>query len=140
VDGARRDLLETVTHGPRGDIVSVYTTFPWPALCEEVAKLRLELREGVVLEGDFRGLATALATTQRKGRNRWRKSVTPPGTRQRCTWRCPSSWWLGRPHEVGERTPDAICGSEPARQEQGPERPSWRAPARRARAVRRDSS
>lgn len=28
VDGARRDLLETVTHGPRGDIVSIYTTFP----------------------------------------------------------------------------------------------------------------
>ena len=32
------DLLETITHGPRGDIVSVYTTFPWPALCEEVKK------------------------------------------------------------------------------------------------------
>ena len=43
VDGARRDLLETITHGPRGDIVSVYTTFPWPALCAEVAKLQIEL-------------------------------------------------------------------------------------------------
>jgi hypothetical protein len=30
-DGARRDLLETVTHGPRGDIISVYNTPPWPA-------------------------------------------------------------------------------------------------------------
>jgi hypothetical protein len=28
VDGARRDHLETITHGPRGDIISVYTTFP----------------------------------------------------------------------------------------------------------------
>jgi hypothetical protein len=41
VDGARRDLLETITHGPRGNIVNVYTTFPWPALCAEVAKLRI---------------------------------------------------------------------------------------------------
>jgi len=31
VDVACRDLLETVTRGPRGDIVSLYTTFPWPA-------------------------------------------------------------------------------------------------------------
>ena len=79
VDGARRDLLETISHGPRGDIVSVYTTFPWPALCEEVKKLRISLRESIVLDGDFRTLATRLATTHRKGRNRWRKLVTPPG-------------------------------------------------------------
>jgi hypothetical protein len=44
-----------------------------------VAKLRLELREGVVLEGDFRGLATELATTQRKGRNR-AKICDPTGS------------------------------------------------------------
>jgi hypothetical protein len=42
VDGARRDLLETITHGPRGNIINVYTTFPWPALCAEVAKLRIK--------------------------------------------------------------------------------------------------
>ena len=42
VDGARRDLLETITHGPRGNIINVYTTFPWPALCAEVAKLKIE--------------------------------------------------------------------------------------------------
>jgi hypothetical protein len=46
VDGARRDLLETVTHGARGDIMSVYTTAPWPALCAEVAKLQIHLRIG----------------------------------------------------------------------------------------------
>jgi hypothetical protein len=44
--GPRRDLLETVTHVPRGDIVSVYTSFPWPALCAEIAKLKIDLREG----------------------------------------------------------------------------------------------
>lgn len=41
-DGARRDILETVSHGPRGDIMSVYSSFPWAALCAEVAKLSVE--------------------------------------------------------------------------------------------------
>ncbi len=76
VDGARRDLLEVVTHGPRGDIISVYSTFPWPALCDEVSKLRISLREGQILSGDF---ATARATAQRKARFRWQKGVPPAG-------------------------------------------------------------
>ena len=42
-DGARSDLLESITHGPRGRIIDVYTTWPWPALCAEVAKLSVEL-------------------------------------------------------------------------------------------------
>jgi integrase len=92
VDGARRDLLETVTHGPRGNIINVYTTFPWPALCAEVAKLRIKkVRAGVaktgakaaasepVLDGEPRSLATGLATAQRNWRNRWRNSATPAG-------------------------------------------------------------
>lgn len=28
-DGAHRDLLEPITHGPRGNIVDIYTTFTW---------------------------------------------------------------------------------------------------------------
>jgi hypothetical protein len=36
VDGARRDLLETMSHRRRGDIVSIYTSFPWPALYAEI--------------------------------------------------------------------------------------------------------
>lgn len=40
-DGARKDLLEVITHGPRGNIVDVYTEFPWAFLCVEVAKLTL---------------------------------------------------------------------------------------------------
>jgi integrase len=92
VDGARRDLLETITHGPRGNIINVYTTFPWPALCAEVAKLRIKkVTTGVaktgaksrseerVLDGEPRALATGLATAQRNWRNRWRKSATPAG-------------------------------------------------------------
>jgi len=44
-----------VTHGATGDIVDLYTTLPWGALCAEVEKLRIGLREGRVLE--FRQLA-----------------------------------------------------------------------------------
>jgi hypothetical protein len=43
-DGADRDKLAWVTHGPKGDIVSLYTTLPWESLCTEVAKLKVELR------------------------------------------------------------------------------------------------
>jgi integrase len=44
VDGARRDILKVMTHGPSADdIVSLYTSFPWPTLCGEVAKLAIEL-------------------------------------------------------------------------------------------------
>jgi len=56
VYGARKDLLRWVTHGPEGDKVSLYTTLPWPALCDEVTKLRIELREGRLLE--FRKVAS----------------------------------------------------------------------------------
>src|SRR5713101_666085 len=49
-DGARRDILRWITHGPEGDIVSLYTSLPWTALCEEVAKLNIALRAGRVLE------------------------------------------------------------------------------------------
>jgi hypothetical protein len=45
-----------VTHGHRENIVDVYTKPPWAALCDEVKKLRLGLREGPVLGGDFRAL------------------------------------------------------------------------------------
>jgi integrase len=48
-DGARKDVLEWVTHGPRGDIVDLYTTLPWELLCDEVAKLQMELRSGKVI-------------------------------------------------------------------------------------------
>jgi hypothetical protein len=40
VDGARRDLLQVVTH-QRGDIMSLSCSFPWPARCAEVAKPRI---------------------------------------------------------------------------------------------------
>lgn len=38
-DGARKDILKWVTHGPPGDIISLYTTLPWATLCGEVSRL-----------------------------------------------------------------------------------------------------
>ena len=48
-DGARKDLLEVVTHGKSSDTVDQYTTYGWPALCDEVAKLKIFRRDGKVL-------------------------------------------------------------------------------------------
>lgn len=47
--GASKDLLTWVSHGAEGSQVDDYTTFPWEDLCEEVAKVRVSLREGKVL-------------------------------------------------------------------------------------------
>src|SRR4051812_48477915 len=44
-DGARADVLETVTHGARGSVLDLYTSLPWGVVCGEVAKLRVELAE-----------------------------------------------------------------------------------------------
>jgi hypothetical protein len=49
-DGARPDILRWATHGPTGDITDQYTTLLWPALCEEVATLRIEQLEGQLVE------------------------------------------------------------------------------------------
>jgi integrase len=40
-DGARKDILRWVTHGPSGDIMDLYTTVPWTTLCDEVSKLKV---------------------------------------------------------------------------------------------------
>jgi len=82
VDGARRDFLETVTHGPRGDIMSVYSSFPWNALCDEVAKLKIELRDGEIVE--FPTTPThpsryTAVTGAERARRRWPFPVTRPG-------------------------------------------------------------
>jgi len=80
VDGARRDLLETITHGPRGDIINVYSSFPWPALGAEVAKLKIGVPAGQVIDADF---ATDFATRQESARRRWGKESDPSGIRRR---------------------------------------------------------
>ena len=49
-DGAFDGPLRWVSHGPSASsMADVYSTFPWASLCSEVAKLRVDLRRGVLL-------------------------------------------------------------------------------------------
>jgi integrase len=48
-DGAT-ELLRFVTHGASGSILDLYTSPPWPALCAEVAKLKIEIHSGSVVD------------------------------------------------------------------------------------------
>ncbi len=57
-DGARKDLIDGVTHGPSGSIVDAYTALPWDSLCAEVAKLKIELRGGGVVIPMFRAVGS----------------------------------------------------------------------------------
>ncbi len=58
-DGARREILEAVTHAGRRDVFSGYSRWPWEALCVEVAKLRVELHEGRVIALPLKRAASA---------------------------------------------------------------------------------
>ena len=50
-DGAHDGPLRWVTHGPSASsMADLYSTFPWSALCAEVSKLRIDLREGKLLQ------------------------------------------------------------------------------------------
>jgi integrase len=48
-DGAQKDTLRASTHGGAMDIMDVYTSMGWPALCAEVAKILVRRREQLVL-------------------------------------------------------------------------------------------
>ena len=50
--------------------MSVYTSMPWPALCDEVSKLKVELREGALIAMP----TTASLQREKQARNRWRKA------------------------------------------------------------------
>lgn len=50
-DGAIDSLLRWVTHGPRpSEMLDVYSSPPWAALCGEISKLKIELRTGSVVQ------------------------------------------------------------------------------------------
>jgi hypothetical protein len=61
-DGARKDVLERITHGPRGDIVDLYTSLPWGLLCDEVSRLRIDLPGDAPKHVETRAAAGAFAT------------------------------------------------------------------------------
>jgi len=60
-DGARKDILELCTHNlkKKGSSIDVYTTFPWEALCAEVAKLRISRRSKPDLAATIIGAGAA---------------------------------------------------------------------------------
>jgi hypothetical protein len=43
VDGGRAEVLRPLTHPGDSDIIGLYTSFPWPTICAELAKLQLPL-------------------------------------------------------------------------------------------------
>ncbi len=43
VDGGRSEVLRPITHPGEKDIIGLYTTFPWPVVCQELAKLQIEM-------------------------------------------------------------------------------------------------
>lgn len=45
-DGARSDILKTVTHGASGCVLDSYTTYLWRDVCGEVAKLSVDVLQG----------------------------------------------------------------------------------------------
>ena len=40
-DGANRELIERISHKGAKDVLDLYTTFEWRALCDEVTKLKV---------------------------------------------------------------------------------------------------
>ena len=79
-DGADRRVLEAVIHGPRGDIINLYTTFPWPVMCREVAKLAITLPAPSLPQQPPQPPSRSTAvTSEARARGRWLPSVTPSG-------------------------------------------------------------
>lgn len=48
-DGARKDVLEIITHNAAGAVIDMYTSLEWQTLCEAVTCLRFELRRAHVV-------------------------------------------------------------------------------------------
>ncbi|MDB4958098.1 MAG: Mx8p12A [Myxococcales bacterium] len=71
-DGAHDGLLRLITHGPSASMLDLYSTPPWAALCAEVSKLKVELREGQMIALSPEALTSALHR-ERMANKRWRK-------------------------------------------------------------------
>lgn len=65
-NGAHRDILATITHTKRGDVIDGYTRLSWAAKCAEVAKLKISLPDDRILP-----LSTRSSTSGESARIRW---------------------------------------------------------------------
>lgn len=80
-DGARKELLRWVTHGPEGDIVDAYTTPPWHVLCEQVAMFKLTLPEGLLPSGSAVAVTSVLRQEKHSmdtATSMWRRRESNP--------------------------------------------------------------
>ncbi len=129
-DGARKDILELCTHNPqkKGSSIDVYTTFPWEALCREVAKLVIhrrspdnlvELRAAVAARPPQ--AATSRRTTARSIRARRRPSAARAALEKSrsCATACYTFCYTGRGFQRNPRpfvveAPGVEPGSESA--------------------------
>lgn len=48
-DGAPDPVLKAITHGPAGEQIDDYTSWPWPTLCAAMSCLRVQRRTGIVV-------------------------------------------------------------------------------------------
>jgi hypothetical protein len=94
-------VVRWATHGPTGDIVDEYTTLPWAALCEEIAKVRIRLLEGTLIE-----LPLAAAAGGERGHEPQRSDAG------RCRFR-PRVADPDRGHRSGETCAADLARSEP---------------------------
>lgn len=83
--GARRDVLEKVTHNARGGVIDWYTHFDWAPLCEAVLCLRLDAHQAEhrpsVLSGETRrpGLARGVGNADNSARTQEAEQGLVPG-------------------------------------------------------------
>jgi len=85
-DGARKDILELVTHTPgRSQAIDVYTSFPWEALCEEVLKLKVhrespsELIPLAIGDPRYTLVTEDTQPTEIQQLSKWRRRESNPG-------------------------------------------------------------
>jgi hypothetical protein len=103
-DGAIDGLLRWVTHGPTSDMMDVYSSPPWSALCTEVAKLKLALREGALVTLDVAPPAT----------NRWLKTDGAETARSEARASSPAGWPTSGQRTRGKRRNDPQPAVDPA--------------------------
>jgi len=75
-DGALKDTLRLITHGPEaGDMMDLYTSLTWADFCAEIVKLKIEVSETTLAAED----RYSSLRREQSARNRWKNRATPTG-------------------------------------------------------------
>ena len=76
-DGAIDSLLQYITHGPSQDMLDIYSTPPWDDLRREMARVKVKLRTGKIVQ--LTPEATTASLQRAKNAERRWKKATPTG-------------------------------------------------------------